>query len=73
MPSQSDQRFTFDLVGSEAPLDADVERYLALISGNLWLLHSDEARVLLNDLTESPQARLRKLEALARGKESSND
>ncbi|EHK63600.1 DUF4123 domain-containing protein [Achromobacter arsenitoxydans] len=52
--------------------DADVERYLALIAGNLWLLHSDEARVLLNDLTESPQARLRKLEALAREKESSN-
>lgn len=53
--------------------DTEVEQYIALLAQNLWLLHSEDARTILNDLTESPQARLRQLQALARTKESSHD
>ena len=52
--------------------DADAEQYIGLLARNLWLLHSEEARTILNDPTESPQARLRQLAALARTKEPSH-
>ena len=53
--------------------DVDTEQYIGLFARNLWLLHSAEARTALNDLTESPQARLRHLAALVQAKESSHD
>lgn len=49
--------------------EADIARYIGLLAHNLWLLHSEEARAILNDLKESPPARLRKLAALVRAQE----
>lgn len=48
-------------------------QYINLFAHHPWLLQSDEAREILNDLTESPQARLRQLDALVRAQESADD
>ncbi|NBA94144.1 DUF4123 domain-containing protein [Pseudomonas sp. R5(2019)] len=53
--------------------DADAQRLIELLAHDPWLLHSDSARTLLNELTESPPARLRKLALLAQAKESPHD
>ena len=52
--------------------EADATRYIELLAHHPWLLHSDEARSILNDLTESPPARLRKLDGLVRVQESTH-
>ena len=48
--------------------EAVAARYISLLAHDPWLLQSDEARGILNDLTESPQARLRQLESLVRAR-----
>ncbi|MGE8701303.1 MAG: DUF4123 domain-containing protein [Achromobacter sp.] len=47
-------------------------QYISVLAHDPWLLQSDEARGILNDLTESPQARLRQLESLVRTRESTH-
>lgn len=54
--------------------DDDVAtRYVYLMARHPWLLDDRQAVAILNDLTESPQARMRQLAALADTKESSHD
>ncbi|WP_175892697.1 DUF4123 domain-containing protein [Burkholderia cepacia] len=54
--------------------DDDVaRRYVDLVARHPWLLEDRKAVAILNDLTESPQARVRQLAALANTKESSHD
>jgi len=48
--------------------EAVATQYISLLAHDPWLLQSDEARGILNDLTESPQARLRQLESLVRAR-----
>ncbi|CAB3866057.1 DUF4123 domain-containing protein [Achromobacter animicus] len=48
--------------------EAVAAQYISLLAHDPWLLQSDEARGILNDLTESPQARLRQLESLVRAR-----
>ena len=48
--------------------EAVATQYISLLAHDPWLLQSDEARGILNDLTESPQARLRQLESLLRAR-----
>ncbi|WP_313371792.1 DUF4123 domain-containing protein [Achromobacter animicus] len=51
--------------------EAVATQYISLLAHDPWLLQSDEARGILNDLTESPQARLRQLESLVRARGAS--
>lgn len=48
--------------------EAVATQYISLLAHDPWLLQSDEARGILIDLTESPQARLRQLESLVRAR-----
>jgi len=50
--------------------EAVATQYISLLAHDPWLLQSDEARGILNDLNESPQARLRQLESLVRAREA---
>ena len=50
--------------------EAVATQYISLLAHDPWLLQSDDARGILNDLTESPQARLRQLESLVRAREA---
>jgi len=52
--------------------EAVAAKYVRLLAHDPWLLQSDEARGILNDLHESPQARLRQLESLVHTRKSAH-
>ncbi|WP_322086329.1 DUF4123 domain-containing protein [Burkholderia sp. BCC1999] len=62
-------------VGAQLYISDDevATRYVDLMARHPWLLQDRQAVAILNDLTESPQARVRQLTALANTRESSHD